>query len=57
MTKAEKDYLCKVYYYESKETFNAVLHFDVKTKRFFLEEDSLSESAFDVEKWCEIPEE
>ena len=54
----DKEYLCKVYYYESKETFNGVLHFDVKLKAFFLEEaDVLSENHFDVEKWCEIPEE
>ena len=59
LPKEQKEYWCKVFYYESEETFNAFLWFDVKTKNFkFLEdiEDGIEDS-FDVKSWCELPKE
>lgn len=57
--KEEKEYWCKVFYYESEETFNAFLWFDPSTKEFkFLDNIGEDEvSGFNVKKWCEIPEE
>lgn len=59
LPKEKKEYWCKVFYYESEETFNAFLWFDPSTKEFkFLENIEEDEgSIFEVKEWCEIPEE
>ena len=59
LPKEKKEYWCKVFYYESEETFNAFLWFDPSTKEFkFLENIGEDEvSGFNVKEWCEIPEE
>lgn len=59
LPKEKKEYWCKVFYYESEETFNAFLWFDPSTKEFkFLDNIGEGEvSGFDVKEWCEIPEE
>lgn len=52
----KKEYWCKVFFYESEETFNAFLWFDPVTKNFkFLEEiEEHKESSFKVKTWCDI---
>lgn len=59
LPKEKKEYWCKVFYYESEETFNAFLWFDPNTKEFkFLDNIGEDEvSGFKVKEWCEIPEE
>lgn len=59
LPKEKKEYWCKVFYYESEETFNAFLWFDPNTKEFkFLENIGEDEvSGFKVKEWREIPEE
>jgi|GEM_PF-2512283 len=59
LPKEKKEYWCKVFYYESEETFNAFLWFDPSTKEFkFLENIGEDEvSGFKVKEWREIPEE
>lgn len=55
----KKEYICKIFYYESEETFNGFLWFDPNTKEFKLLEDIEEnvESTFQVKEWCEIPKE
>ena len=57
LPKEKKEYWCKVFHYESEETFNAFLWFDPSTKEFkFLENIGEDEvSGFKVKEWCEIP--
>lgn len=58
LPKEKKEYWCKVFYYESEETFNAFLWFDPNTKEFKLNNIDEDEwSGFKVKEWCEIPEE
>jgi hypothetical protein len=59
LPKEKKEYWCKVFYYESEETFNAFLWFDPSSKEFkFLDNIGEDEvSGFNVKEWCEIPEE
>ena len=57
LPKEQKEYWCKVFLYESEETFNGFLWYDLKTKSFMFEEDieeGLTNS-FNVKEWCEIP--
>ena len=60
LPKEQKEYWCKVFYYESEETFNAFLWFDLKTKDFkFVEDIEVNDglrSIFKVKAWCEIPD-
>lgn len=58
LPKDKKEYWCKVFYYESEETFNAFLWFDPDTEEFkFLDNIGEDEvSGFKVKEWCEIPE-
>lgn len=59
LPKEQKEYWCKVFYYESEETFNAFLWFDPDTKKFTFQ-DAIGEddeSGFSVKEWCEIPKE
>ena len=57
LPKEKKEYWCKVFFYESEETFNAFLWFNPSTKEFELfenaEEDEVN--GFKVKEWCEIP--
>lgn len=59
LPKEKKEYWCKVFHYESEETFNTFLWFDPSTKEFkFLENIGEDEvSGFNVKEWFEIPEE
>lgn len=54
----QKEYWCKVFFYESEETFNAFLWFDTVAKNFKLLEEIEEhvESSFKVKEWCEISE-
>lgn len=59
LPKERKEYLCKIRYYESENTFNGCLFFDMERKGFFLEEiedEDYKGTPFDVAEWCEIPQ-
>lgn len=57
LPKEQKEYWCKVFFYESEETFNAFLWFDLRTKDFKFLEDIKEgiPNNFKVKSWCEIP--
>lgn len=55
LPKVRKDYLCKVRYYKSEETFYAVILFKTERNGFLFEEDDDDVTPFDVVEWCELP--
>lgn len=52
LPKEQKEYWCKINYYESDEVFNGCLTYNPKLKGFNLDPD---EELFEVTAWCEIP--